>query len=855
MANTYKNIVVTPNIGSAIDDPKIVFSGANTSTNTDITLRVYPTSNGTLSFEGSAGQLFSVTNQLTGTLFSVNDISGIPSIEVLDTGLIRLAQYSGNVGIGTASASYKLDVNGTARISGNLVFSNTTSNGITFADGTRQTSAFVGVSIDQFARDTANLSIGVDATQNTRLNAVETINTNQNTSITIIQGVDTTQNTQIGGIQGVDLAQNTSITTLNSQVAIIQGVDVTQNTRLNSIETINTNQNTTITAVNQFTQSAYDKANTASTNQIDQYARDTANSAATVNTNQNTFISIIQGVDTTQNTRLNSIETVDVNQNTAIAIIQGVDLTQNTSIANKLSLTGALNQTVSGNVTIGQDLIISGNLILTGNINTQNVQQLAVSDPLILLGIGNYVSDTKDIGFASHYNDGVNAHAGFIRDSSTKEFYVFQGYTAEVGTSNNVDINNASFVRANLNAGIFKGNLIATTAVVNGIDVRSVQDTQNTRLNSIETINTDQNTAISIIQGVDATQNIRLNAVETINTNQNTTISIIQGVDVTQNTQIGGIQGVDLAQNTSITTLNSQVAIIQGVDLGQNTTITAVNQFAQAAYNQANTASTAGIDTYARNTANLAIGIDATQNTQIAGLQGVDLATNSAISIIQGVDLTQNTNITAVNNYAASAYGTANGANGLAAGAFNLANTHTSQIAIIQGVDLGQNTTITAVNQFAASAYNTANGANGLASGAYNQANVTIGVDATQNTQIGGIQGVDLAQNSAISIIQGVDLGQNTTITAVNQFAQAAYNKANTGTSITSGFLPNAIIFANTTGYLSNTNTLLFTASNNTVATSNVYVSNRVGFANSNNISVVYQAYNANTNSLDTIFG
>lgn len=97
MANTYKNIVITPNIGSSTDDPKIVFSGANNTVNTDITLRVYPTSNGTLSFEGSAGQLFSITNELTNSIFSVNDVSGIPSIDVNANGDIFLAPYSGNV--------------------------------------------------------------------------------------------------------------------------------------------------------------------------------------------------------------------------------------------------------------------------------------------------------------------------------------------------------------------------------------------------------------------------------------------------------------------------------------------------------------------------------------------------------------------------------------------------------------------------------------------------------------------------------------------------------------------------------------------------------------------------------------
>ena len=101
MANSDKDIVITPNVGSSSDDPNIVFSGANSSIAAqDITLTVYPLSNGTLSFDGSSGQLFSITNDLSGTIFSVNDISGIPSIEVNADGYVKLAEFGGNTSIG-----------------------------------------------------------------------------------------------------------------------------------------------------------------------------------------------------------------------------------------------------------------------------------------------------------------------------------------------------------------------------------------------------------------------------------------------------------------------------------------------------------------------------------------------------------------------------------------------------------------------------------------------------------------------------------------------------------------------------------------------------------------------------------
>jgi hypothetical protein len=62
-------------------------------------------SSDTLSFEGQVGQLFSIADSMGGTIFSVNDISGIPSIEVDDDGEIRLAEFSGHVLIGTDSST------------------------------------------------------------------------------------------------------------------------------------------------------------------------------------------------------------------------------------------------------------------------------------------------------------------------------------------------------------------------------------------------------------------------------------------------------------------------------------------------------------------------------------------------------------------------------------------------------------------------------------------------------------------------------------------------------------------------------------------------------------------------------
>ena len=94
---------------------------AGSSTGQHITQKAYELNSGTISWEGSAGQLFSITNNLTsGSIFSVNDVSGIPSIDVNADGTVTIATYGGNLGIGTTNPTHKLHVLGDVRITGIL---------------------------------------------------------------------------------------------------------------------------------------------------------------------------------------------------------------------------------------------------------------------------------------------------------------------------------------------------------------------------------------------------------------------------------------------------------------------------------------------------------------------------------------------------------------------------------------------------------------------------------------------------------------------------------------------------------------------------------------------------------------
>ena len=116
--------------------------------------------------------------------------------------------------------------------------------------------------------------------------------------------------------------------------------------------------------------------------------------------------------------------------------------------------------------TISGDVSISGNLTVIGNSTVFNVSSLVINDPLIFLGNNNYSSDLVDIGFVGHYNDGTNAHTGFIRDATSKEYYIFSGYTPEILANDIINIAHPSFALTNINANYYKGNLIANTTVI-----------------------------------------------------------------------------------------------------------------------------------------------------------------------------------------------------------------------------------------------------------------------------------------------------------------------------------------------------------------------------------------------------
>lgn len=123
----------TLNIGTSGSFTQILASKVNINQNsfTNIPLDVYSSTSGAtiLNVAGTKGALFSVTDNLSGSLMSVNNDAGLPVFEVFSDDRVVAGRFNqndfvmtsgGNVGIGTGVPSSKFHVIGTSTFNGDV---------------------------------------------------------------------------------------------------------------------------------------------------------------------------------------------------------------------------------------------------------------------------------------------------------------------------------------------------------------------------------------------------------------------------------------------------------------------------------------------------------------------------------------------------------------------------------------------------------------------------------------------------------------------------------------------------------------------------------------------------------------
>jgi hypothetical protein len=281
----------------------------------------------------------------------------------------------------------------------------------------------------------------------------------------------------------------------------------------------------------------------------------------------------------------------------------------------------------------------------------------------------------------------------------------------------------------------------------------------------------------------------------------------------------GGTAGIDQYARNTANTARDDIVVIKSVNITQNTNITNTNILAQAAFDKANAISVTSVDQFARNTANAAY------NQANTGSNLAQSAYNQAN--------------TATNN-AASASSYANTGITLAQAAYNFANTISGGTAQDGWARIQANAAFAQANlAFNSAALASLYGISGinLAQAAYNQGNSTAIVANTGVTlaqaAFDAANNIPLVDQFARNTANSAGIYANTGIT----LAQAAYNQGNS-----------IAIIANTA--LINTNSIV-TAQDLTVS-NNLYVSNTIvsGTGAGGNIS---GANNITSNTVNVI--
>jgi hypothetical protein len=411
MANSDKNILITPNIGSTNAEPKINFVGASANTGpSTITATIYPTNNGTLSFDGTEGSLFSISNNLsTGSIFSVNPISGIPIIDVNADRTITLNPFGGNTGIGTTNPLDKLDVNGTIRVRSGL----RDYYGNVGAAGSILTVIGAGIGISWTTPFGAGLQglqglQGAQATQGTQ-GAQATQGTQGVQATQGTQGAQATQGTQgLQGRQGTQGSQATQGTQGVQATQGTQGSQATQGTQgvqaTQGTQGAQASQGTQGAQASQGTQGVQSSQGTQGTQGV-QATQGTQGAQASQGTQGTQATQGTQGAQATQGTQgaqaTQGTQGSQATQGTqGVQGTQGSQATQGTQGTQGISgpVAGSANQVVykdgdnnptgSGNLTFdGSNLYVAGNVTIGGTSVLIASTTLTVRDKDIIVGL------------------------------------------------------------------------------------------------------------------------------------------------------------------------------------------------------------------------------------------------------------------------------------------------------------------------------------------------------------------------------------------------------------------------------------------------------------------------------------
>jgi outer membrane murein-binding lipoprotein Lpp len=430
MANTFKVKKILGASGvfsSSVEAPNLVYNTGNqtiggykTFTGDNFALQIGGSGLEKLTVDGSNGRLFAVTDSFSGSLFSVNNIAGLPVIEAFDNNKVVMGAFNRNdfiitgnsVGIGAlpSTGTQKLFVSGNFAVSGSSVFS------------IRPTVNGTGVLLSGEAATPQNLAT-TGSTLDTKINSLSGYSNSTFATITNLALTGSNLQTQINNldlnyatdasVSGVATNLATTGSTLNTKIDNLSGYSnnifatitnlastgSTLNTRINSLSgyvnsassnIVYTTGNQTISGSKTFAASSYvfSGANVIFTNNTGivsgewRFAnRPTVNGTGVVLSGEAATPQNLATTGSTLDTKINSLSGYS---NSNFATIANLALTGSTLNTRINSLSGYVNSASSNIVFTTGNQNISGNKNFIGTINTTGLVVSGLGTPFIL---------------------------------------------------------------------------------------------------------------------------------------------------------------------------------------------------------------------------------------------------------------------------------------------------------------------------------------------------------------------------------------------------------------------------------------------------------------------------------------
>ncbi|EJV59380.1 hypothetical protein [Bacillus mycoides] len=400
------------------------------------------------------------------------------------------------------------------------------------------------------------------ASLKTRMTAVEGINTTQNTRLTSLENQQGTFDTRITATETKNTAQDTRLTNLESgqttqdnKITAVETKNTTQDTRLTALETTTGDIPTIKTDITAIKATNTTQDNRLSTLEAAKTANDTKNATQDTNIgNNSTAISGLQTSQTAQDTKIANLESYQTSSDTRITVVE----TKNTQQDSRLL---ALEQ--------AQPDLVPINTRLTNVENKNTAQDTRLTD-LETAKTANDTKNTMQDSRLTALENGASSLATTVVNNKTAQD------TVNTNTTNSVN---------------------SLTTRVTSIETKNTQ--QDTRLDTAESKNATQDTKIATLEGANSViitdidvlessvsgHETRLDQNDTKNSSQDSLItantSAISSLTTTvnnnqsgMNTRVTALETAKTANDTKNTQQDSRLTSLENYDTQQDTRMT-----------------------------------------------------------------------------------------------------------------------------------------------------------------------------------------------------------------------------------------------------------------------------------------